>query len=105
MGFRQKDGAGQGGAHCGQRVESGPAGFCIGHAWTWSSGRCWNFPPVWLQPRLTQAWAQPPGLTLAQTPWGESSTFRLGLLSLNSTQMPWDLPLPEMLALQWAASV
>ena len=27
--FRQKDGAGQGGAHCGQRVESGPAGIIL----------------------------------------------------------------------------
>ena len=27
--FRQKDGTGQGGAHCGQRVENGPAGIIL----------------------------------------------------------------------------
>ena len=73
---RQKDGDGQGGAHTGQGVPTGPAGilkssckhfdceiagFGIGHPWTCSSGRCRDLAPVWIQPRLPLAWADDHG--------------------------------------------
>merc|ERR1712243_38430 len=97
--FRQKDVTGQGGAHCGQRVENGPAGFCIGHPWTCSSGRCRNFPSVWIQPRLTLAWADDHGgwvivicfsllgqqLGDPPAPWLDAGTNTLGGILYIST--------------------